>query len=277
MPIAIEGLMGHKVLTKMPLVEAIFELHWSADSSRPTAKPYASPDLAYQLLAGRFFDRIKEGYPVFDAIPSPFPSGVIAPNIPQYRFRVAENGWPLVQLGPGVIAVNAVRGYSWRDFRPRIESAVRVLLECHPEPSQIKIEQLQLRYIDAAPFAAANSSVLDFLRDKMRISIQMPPGLFAEDILTARPAGFVWQNAFEALRPRGIVQLTFSLNDKDGKPHLFWEISHTSINKHIPNMPDNLPNWLEQSHALTVDHIFWMLIKGDLEKEFGVVHANDGN
>ena len=75
-----------KRLTKMPLVEAIFELHWVPRSANPTQGPPVDP--GYQLLSGRFFDRIRTEYPAFESAPSPVP-GALVLNAPLYRFRKA--------------------------------------------------------------------------------------------------------------------------------------------------------------------------------------------
>ena len=181
-----------------------------------------------------------------------------------------------MQLGHGILTVNDVAGYSWQAFRPRVVAAVAALLESHPDLSSIRVEQLQLRYIDARPFDFAESDIYGFLRARMGLSIAMPAPLRSEPDLAAHPMGFSWQTLSESRRPRGVATLTFSGGEKEGRPHLFWEIALVSSGADVPgDLPAQLDGWLDQAHGVLVNGIFWKLIEGELEEEFGVVHDDD--
>ena len=46
------------------------------------------------------------------------------PHIVHHRFRVSPDGWPLLQVGPGVFTVNDTANYRWTEFEKRINDAV---------------------------------------------------------------------------------------------------------------------------------------------------------
>jgi len=109
--------MGEIILSKKPLVEAIFELRWKLQEPTPGIKI----DPNYKLLVGGIYDKIRQSYPFYEQLPTSALPDEIAAYVVQHRFRKATDGWPLVQIGPGVITVNDTEGYTWDDFIVRIQ------------------------------------------------------------------------------------------------------------------------------------------------------------
>ncbi|WP_367363325.1 TIGR04255 family protein [Mesotoga sp.] len=48
--------------------------------------------------------------------------------------RKEQESWPLVQLGPGIITLNATEDYSWDDFSYRIDRLIENFFESYPDP-----------------------------------------------------------------------------------------------------------------------------------------------
>ena len=88
-------------LPNKPLVESIFGIRWTVSENSDNVV-----DRYHNLLLGKFQDKIQSEYPFTEALPSFLPEP-ISGYAGQYRFRVNENEWPLIQIGPGVITVNA--------------------------------------------------------------------------------------------------------------------------------------------------------------------------
>jgi len=51
---------------------------------------------------------------------SPLPTAQIpdelSPCTIKYRFRKHKDGWPLIQVGPGISAINFTEKYDWESF-----------------------------------------------------------------------------------------------------------------------------------------------------------------
>ena len=259
--------MPRKDLKKKPLVEAILEVKWALASTSPSAPSPVSIDPHYRLLMGRFFERVREDYPFYEALPTASVPDEMVAQMAQHRFRVRENAWPLIQLGPGLLTVNETAGYTWPDFQERCVKAITTLVDAHPAPQHLNVESLLLRYIDAVDFDFATESIFGFLNEKMKIAITLPESLF-DGGADAKPAAFNWQASFPLRVPDGIITLRFATGrGQDKKPLLIWETVVLSKRPKVPRLPDNFPEWLDASHTMT-DDWFFKLIEGELERRF---------
>jgi uncharacterized protein (TIGR04255 family) len=165
------------------------------------------------------------------------------------------------------MTVNDTNGYIWADFRERCARAVGWLYSAHPARDKLTIQDLTLRYIDAVNVDFCQESVFEFLRDRMKTNILLPPTLFGDGRVKQNPAVFNWQVSFANDRPGGLMTLRFATGKHEGKPALVWETLVQTTPDSIPALPDGFPEWLDQAHELT-DDWFFKLIEGDLEKRF---------
>ena len=97
------------VLQNKPLVEAIFELRWKLEERSPGIKI----DPHYKILVGAMYEKVKDRYPFPEQMPTVNIPDEMAAHVVQHRFRKAENEWPLVQVGPGIVTLNDTHGYTW--------------------------------------------------------------------------------------------------------------------------------------------------------------------
>jgi uncharacterized protein (TIGR04255 family) len=256
--------MPRKDLKNKPLVEAILELKWKLPGSQV---PGMEGDPHYRLLLGRLSERVQNDYPFHEPLPTAqIPDGMVA-HMAQHRFRTSEAGWPLIQLGPGLMTLNETDSYTWDDFEVRCEKAVASLFDAHPARHKFVVEDLTLRYIDAIEVDFSQDSVFAFLQEKMRTSISLPKGLFEGGRVKQNPTAFNWEVAFPHDDPGGLVILRFAVGQRGGKSALIWETLVQAARERIPDMPDGFSEWLIRAHDLT-DDWFFELIQGELERRF---------
>lgn len=255
--------MTRKDLKNKPLVEAVLEIRWALTQKAPGAEI----DPHYKFLLGRVFDRFQSEYPEYEQLPAAMiPEEMIA-HVVQHRFRKSSNGWPLVQLGPGIFTVNDTESYVWSDFQPRCSAAVTKLFEAYPKPSELRISSLSLRYIDAVEFDYTKSDMLAFLREYLKINISLPTGLFDKTGIETHPQSAAWTSSYRCAEPKGMVHLRFSTGQKKDTPSIVWETNVQSAAEDVPSMPDQFGKWLDSAHVIT-DDWFFKLIEGELERRF---------
>ncbi len=255
--------MSSQELKNKPLVEAIFEMRWALQQKGLGV----AADPHYRLLLGRLYDRLQTEYPEHQQLDTANIPDEMAGHVVQHRFRVAEDDWPLVQLGPGIFTVNDTGKYRWSDYRARVIDAQKKLYDAHPKSGELKIENLTLRYINAVEFDHQSSSVLDFLNEKMKVSISLPQSLFENTDVDLLPQHFQTHQMYHSKKPLGIVQISFATGQRDGKSALLWETMCQSAGDDLPKMPEEFETWLDQSHTL-VKNWFFKLIDGDLHRRF---------
>ena len=137
----INSSMPGRLLKHAPLVEAIFEARWAPPAG-------TTVDSNYKLFVGRFFDRLLKKYPEPEDLPTAsMPEAFVYGQV-QQRFRAEKGGWPVVQVGPGVVTVNDTTRYSWENFQPRCSEVVDTVFEAYPKPENLHFIALQLRHIE---------------------------------------------------------------------------------------------------------------------------------
>jgi uncharacterized protein (TIGR04255 family) len=255
--------MADKILKNKPLVEAILELRWALDGPETGVRF----DPHYKLLLGRIYERLSADYPEHEQLPTASMPDEMVGHMVQHRFRREPLGWPLVQIGPGVLTVNETAGYVWSTFRDRCIVAIDKLFDAHPKPSELRVETISLRYIDAVDFDYKKENLLNFLRDKLKIRTDLPENLFEGMPIQRSPVQFQWHASFECAEPKGTVTMRFSAGQKDARPAVVWETLVESRRHSVPAMPTAFREWAEAAHRIT-DDWFFKLIEGDLARRF---------
>lgn len=279
--------MARERLDNKPLVEALFEIRWHlqavpmddvVDGSGLPAIPLltalskdGSPELQidphFQLLPGRLYDRVEAEYPKHEPLPaSLFP---LAPEVVQHRFRHSD-GWPIIQVGPGLLTVNDTDKYKWEDFQPRCTKAINDLYKAYPAKGGPRAKSLVLRYINAVDVDFSSQDIGAFLRDHMDVTCSLPAGIFEGAPVEAAPHVFRWQTSYRCSEPAGTVTLLFYNGTHKGKSALIWETIFQTGDGELPGMPGGIEEWLGAAHEVT-DGCFFKLIKGgtgDLYRQF---------
>lgn len=133
-------------LPNAPLQEVIFEVRWDLDVQDGTNMPY---DPKFDLGLGRLSRLLEERFPEKVRKYAEMIPVQLMPHVATWQFRPSAGGWPLIQLGHGVLTVNDTDlAYDWETvFFPLIKEALAWLAEAYDGmPSFSKAE---LRYIDS--------------------------------------------------------------------------------------------------------------------------------
>jgi uncharacterized protein (TIGR04255 family) len=254
-------------LPKKPLVEAIFELRWALQK-QPDGQAI---DPGFQIFLGRFYDKVSVDFPEPENLDAArIPEGMI-PYVVRNRFRKTKDGWPLVQVGSGILSVNDTEGYDWLKFRPMLRDVIEILLETYPDKiAPLTFSQVMLRYVDAVPLNALNDNktVLDFLKDHLHTTISIDSLLFDNAEHARKAEALTLRLNFPLDKPRALGVVAFSTGLKQNVPSIIWENMVISRQEHVPQNLDAFDSWIQEAHAIT-DRWFFALCRGELLKSFG--------
>jgi uncharacterized protein (TIGR04255 family) len=172
-------------LKNSPIVELIAEIRWDINSHPVAGAPSGTsmgivPNPA-ELEA--FFMRFigpahQAGYPQIERlVPSGFP---LFAYQPVFRFRPQDGKGLLLQVGPGILTVNATPPYkTWDDFAPEIRKGLDALFAARDKfENECPFSSLSLRYIDA--FNESMTQRLDianFLSEIFNIKVLLPTAI----------------------------------------------------------------------------------------------------
>ena len=252
-------------LKNKPLVEAILEIRWSANSKAADALTIV--DDSYSLLLGRFFDRVRADYPFHEKLPTADIPDHMTPHVAKHRFRVQLGDWPLLQIGPGLLTLNDTVGYTWADFSRRANLAVENLFKAHPEPERLQVSQASLRYLDAIPLNLASSGLYEFLATNLKIKLELPPELFSKNNVAQTPEEFLSLHSFRTSAPPGLLSLRIGLGESNGVRAIILDTSVSSTSQEAPNTTTHFSSWVESAHAV-LSEWFKVLTAGALYESF---------
>ena len=269
--------LNRKILKNKPLVEAIFEIRWhlEADSDinfidKDGLKHPTRVDPHYKLLIGRLYDKIIDKYPFHESLPASKMPDEISAYVIQHRFRKAENKWPLIQLGPGILTVNDTVDYVWEDFLVKIENILKIFYEIYPKSNEnLMLNGLLLRYINAVEFDFDEDLVFDFLKNQLKTEVNLYPKLFEDTNVKKKPMNFDLKFDFQSENPKGLIFIRFSkgYNKILNQYAIIWETVVKSDKDNVPNDLQSIMRWIEKAHDLA-DDWFFKLIEGELERKF---------
>jgi len=252
------------ILKNKPLVEAIFELRWELKEIRPGVRI----DPNYKMLVGRVYERLKEEYSYSEQLLTATMPDEIAGYVVQYRFRKEKDRWPLVQIGPGVITLNDTEGYKWDDFIKRISELITILFELYPDAeNNLKANSLLLRYIDAIAFDYKRDDIFSFLREKMKVNIDVNKEIFEKTNVGKWPVDLDCRFSFPSTEPKGAIHMRVLKGRIKTSDALLWETMVNLTGESIPREKGKIFDWVRSAHELT-HNWFFKIIEGDLQRRF---------
>jgi uncharacterized protein (TIGR04255 family) len=260
---------GSDILSSPPLIEAIFELKW-----RLTEDQDKRWDPNYRLLVGAMWDRLHKEYRHHEPLPAAqFPDELAAYQV-QHRFRETESGWPLVQIGPGILSLNATTGYSWHDFKQRTQRVLEAIASSYETMKHTSGEQadfepsgLSLRYINSVPFEFDNDDALDFIANNMKAKFSIDEAVLGAAGVEQPCLGLDARLVYALKSLPGVLQARFSRAQRDGTDSILWEIQAQSLGSDVPGELNGVHTWLEQAHQ-SIHKWFFEMIKGRLKERF---------
>jgi uncharacterized protein (TIGR04255 family) len=256
--------MARKVLSNPPIVEVIFELRWKLKELGPMMM--VDPD--YKIAVGRLYDRInaQKEYPVYEQLKTANMPDEISGYVIQHRFRKTKDGWPLIQFGPGVAALNDTQEYgSWEAFEEKIPGLVDALFGAYEHG--LHINGLMLRYIDSTGFDYDNEDIFKFLSSQMKIDLHLSDDLFAETDIYRNPSVLDLRLSYPCRTPPGVIHVRFARGTLNETDALIWETTIQSEASFVPQTKEDIAEWAEQAHTLATTW-FFNIIEGELSGRF---------
>ncbi|HMQ46315.1 MAG TPA: TIGR04255 family protein [Saprospiraceae bacterium] len=228
----------HK-LPNAPLQEVIFEVLWDIDFDEVGAPQ----DSGYELAVGVFANMIKNKYPHRQrTLPINAPLKIYP--MPVHQFWVDKNTWPVVQIGPGILAINDTdQNYSWEgNFKNEIDFIIRCLKSSYND--NLKFIQLSLRYIDAVELPESKD-VLAFVNENFHIHLSN--NYVLEGIISGLNI-----NQFFTFQDSSKLNFVISegVNAKNKKA-VIWQ---TNFIKKDTEGIDDVLEWADYAHEITSNH-----------------------
>lgn len=242
-------------LANAPLQEVIFEVHWDlerdVDTNLLRDKLLDMGQGAMQMLAKEQFPFVERRFPV--GMPAE-----MMPHTALWQFRPVRDGWPVVQLGPGVLTVNETDAkYDWKaNFYALIKQALDWHEEAYGGP--MKYTSAELRYIDSVKVKDHGFSGWDgFVEQKLNLSVR-------NDFLPEADVVGLGVHQVYALDDGGQVTIAVNNGEKDGEEALVWQ---TTVRREGDFDKARLFSWADEAHALSKE-LFVKICKPDFHARF---------
>ncbi len=239
-------------LENAPLVEVMLEIFWEVKVD------YDYNNLQY--LIGDLFTEIKNKYPVRNAVyDSTIPPMELLTHRPLHRYRKLKDGYPLIQIGPGLITVNTVnQNYDWDTFKIEIEFVIDALSRL--DTFGIDKVKTRLTYFDFVKDNFEKDNRIEYLANKMNFELN-------QNIITdkSKTKAFNFNIAFQYENNT----INYILKDRkiDDELGVWLEYAVTSDSELKFNKISIL-KWAEKAHDKCRD-IFYKTFDGILLKQFG--------
>lgn len=235
-------------LAKAPLQEVIFEAFWELDVDEKSRSQF---DTGFDLAQGIFFNFLSKDYPYYIKKTPPLIPLQLLNRTPVHQFWRAKDEWPVIQLGPGILAANVTeKNYVWETgFQPVILHALDALLKSYKETP--RFEKLSLRYIDSVELEGEDqNNFLSFIEKNLQIKVMKQfdiPGSIKDQSISQ-----VYK-----LDDESQLQIIISNGTKKDKPAVVWQ---TIITKEKSFSPDEIREWIVYAHT-TISNLFRRMLK----------------
>ncbi len=253
------------VLLHPPLIEAIFEVRWEIENDPQTGR---MRDPSYPMMYGSLYERFKKDFPVIEDLPSVQAHPETTPFVPRHRMRKERNGYPLIQVGPGIITINLAKGYSWTTFRALILRGLESIIELYPkEPLPLNFIKSEMRYVNGIRFDLARENPLSFLSEKLHMKLEMDPEIFGLTSIHERPNAAGLNLSYVLDKPMGHLAIAANLGQFESKPAFIQQTLIQSFGELTPSDLAGFTLWLDEAHTVA-ENCFQVFCKGELMEKF---------
>lgn len=211
-----------------------------------------------RYLPGDLYAKIRKDYPHREAlVPIDIPVEMMEDR-PMYRFRKVERGYPLVQVGPGLLSVNTIDPkYDWKEYLEWIVSVVEDFFSVY-ELSDDPPLRLVLRYLDFFPFDFDHDNVFEFLNKNLHLSIEQD---FFPNQSPAKYLNLTLAYDCEA----GLYQMQVYRGQNQQQEGILMQ---NIVSQELAfDQLEDIESWLEDAHAFTHER-FIQMTKGPLYESF---------
>ncbi len=254
-----------------PLIEALLEVKWGLKKTGPDT----FIDKGFQWATGRLFDRIKDKFPYTVDLPITDIPVEISPFQVRHQFRAEKNGWPLVQLGPGISSVNYTSTYTWDKFTDTVKFLIPKLKESYQgigenqDDVQLKLKNATLRYINGIKLNWEEMNALDFIESKLHTKIKIPESVSQDENIHGQPVNVNFQMGLQIQKPVGQSLIRFATGKVGQEKGLIWELIFISHGIDAPQLIDEdlFMIWLTTAHDV-IEKMFLEFCDGELKLQF---------
>lgn len=236
-------------LPNAPLIEVVIELRWQITQKNELT--------GIQYLYGDLYNELKDKFPHRESIiPVDIPIEMTL-NQPAHRFRAKVGGYPLIQIGAGILTLNTIDDiYEWNSFFKDATETIEKFLKVYTLPDKQVVPGIM--YIDFFPFNFEENDVVDYINRNFKVTLS--------------------QSFFEADKPPIDFNMGFAYNIELGQLRVNLQkgivnksegiLLQTRINgKPLLAKEEKLGKWLNDAHELTSD-LFKQLTAGNLYETF---------
>ncbi len=247
-----------------PLIESIFELHWKLQEDKQTGRLF---DPSYPMMYGRIYERLKKDFPHIEDLPAVNVHPEASPYVVRHRIRKEKNGYPLIQIGPGIATANYAQGYSWTAFKGHILHLAEAVSHLFPTAeTPLQFTKCEIRFLNGIRLGEKENP-LAFLADKLHIKVDLDPDLFLTKQIVDPPNAVNVTVGYPLKKPNGNIGISAHLGQMDGKQAYIFQIQVVSAEGHIPMSPQGFETWVSDAHGAAVNG-FASLCKGPLMAKF---------
>ena len=236
-------------LPKAPLIEVIFELRWTLSGKELQDAQY---------LHGDLYPKLKDKFPFREIVQSGIPVE-FAMQLPTHRFRSDAGGYPLVQVGAGILTVNTTDPkYFWGEYENLILEVLENFYSVYSFPPSKKVTTV-LQYIDFLKFDFKNDDIIKFLDENLNLSVSQT---FYKSDSGAKNMTLVlhFENAL------GLLVFTLgSGKNSGGQDGIIIQTSITRNNSESDT--GSIKDWLDEAHKLC-SNMFKDMTRGKLYSTF---------
>lgn len=253
------------ILLNPPIIEAIFEIRWEIENDQETGR---MRDPSYPMMYGSLYERLKKDLPIIEDLPSTQAHPEATPYVPRHRMRKEKNGYPLLQVGPGIITVNESRGYAWSSFKSLIVRVIEAIVDLYPKATlPLNFIKCELRFVNGIRFDLARENPLSFLAEKMHTKIELDPEFHSQIPIHDRPNAVGLNLSYVLDKPMGHLGVSLNLGQFEGKPAFIQQTLIQSFGELTPSDLSGFNPWLDEAHAVA-ENAFQIFCKGCLMEKF---------
>lgn len=252
-----------------PLVEVIVDIAWKLI---PVPSVGGAIDPNFSEFAENFQRLIsKAGYTSSElTAPPQVPLEFLANQVTR-RYRKAPGKWPLFQIGPGIMTTNITPPYNgWADYRNAVRTGIETLFKAYPEAKKrLKIEKIQLRYINAFDTRFGVTSPGRFVADQLSLGVAVPAGLASTFKNGSNDISLTGSMSCPLNAPDGAIgRLEWNQGSKDGEAAILLVLDIKATKEQSPQNSQKMLDWLDESHLVTRSW-FQSILSKDLKKNLG--------
>lgn len=242
-------------LPKAPLQEVIFEVRWDADIHPQTNQLF---DKNFELGLGAFQTIVKSKFPITKRkTASEIPTQLLFGQV-IYQFWKAEDEWPVLQIGPGLLTVNCTeKNYDWQtSYFDLIKEALNYLESAYNK--KMVFTFAVLKYIDSVPLNEFSHDISGFIHKNFNFKFENTFGTFGP------LKQLQFDQVFE-LQDESSLHLAFiSSKDNFENSSFIWQ---TSVHKSFISNNEEVLLWCDFAHT-TASSLFKSLTKQEFYDSF---------